>query len=296
MKRTDRHADAIPDSDSNPRERDADAAFEVDVETLALPDGRTLAYATFGREDGAPLLFHHGTPGSAHLGAVLSYAARRRGVRVIAPTRPGYGRSDPHPDGTLETWAEDCRALADALDLESFAVAGFSGGGPYALSVADHLADRVAAVGVVSAPVPESGGVFESIARFPRLLGVAFRCSARLARYRGDEAVVDQLTDRALDDATVRIVGRDFRTALEGDPSGAVRESRLLAGDWSLPEPAPDVPTTVWHGTEDENVPLEPVQDVYADRDAVSFETVKNDHLGTLISVRADVVELADAE
>lgn len=293
MKRTDRHADAIPDSSSNPRERDANATFDVDVETIDLPDGRTLGYATFGREDGPPLLFHHGTPGSASLGALLSYAARRQGVRVIAPTRPGYGRSDPRPDGTLETWAEDCRVLLDALELESVAVAGFSGGGPYALAVADHLSDRVTAAGVVSAPVPESEGPLASLSRFPRLLGVAFRCSDYLARYRGDEFVVDQLTDRALDDATVRIVGRDFRTALADGPSGAVRESRLLAGDWSLPDPAPAVETTVWHGTDDENVPLEPVRDVYGDRDDGSFETVKNDHLGTLISVRSAVVELA---
>lgn len=294
MKRTDPHADAIPDSSENPRETNAGSksGLEPDLETIELPDGRTLAYATFGREDGSPLVFHHGTPGSAQLGALLSYVGRRQGVRVIAPSRPGYGRSDPHPEGTLETWADDCRQLADALGLESFAVAGFSGGGPYALSVADQLAERVTAAGVVSAPVPESAGVFESIARFPRLLGVAFRCSEWLARYRGDEAVVDQLTDRALDDVAVRIVGRDFRTALGDGPAGAVRESRLLAGDWSLPEPA--VETTVWHGTGDENVPIEPVRRVYEDRSDVSFETVSNDHLGTLISVRADVVELAE--
>lgn len=295
MKRTDTHADAIPDSAENPRETNAGAEspLEPPRETIELSDGRTLAYATFGREDGSPLLFHHGTPGSAQLGALLSYVGRRQGVRVIAPSRPGYGRSDPHPEATLETWADDCRELADALGLESVAVAGFSGGGPYALAAADHLPDRVTAAGVVSAPVPDSEGVFESLARFPRLLSVAFRCSDYIARYRGDETVVAQLTDRRLDEITVRIVARDFHTALANGPSGAVRESRLLAGDWTLPEPDPTVETTVWHGTEDENVPLEPVRRVYEDRSDVSFETIENDHLGTLLSVRKSVVELA---
>lgn len=271
---------------------DLDVDRDLDVETLDLPDGRTLAYATYGREDGAPLIFHHGVPGSCVLGAVLSYAARQRGVRVIAPSRPGYGRSDPHPDGTLETWAADCRHLADALGLESFAVAGFSGGGPPALAVADRLPDRVTAAGVVSAPVPESEGPLASLARFPRLLDVALRCSRLLAQRRGDPFVVDQLTERNLDDVTAQLVGHDFRTGLAGRPSGAVRESRFLAGDWSLPDPA-NVETTVWHGTDDVNVRIEPVQRVYEDRDDVSLETVENDHLGTLLSVRSDVVDLA---
>lgn len=293
MKRTDPHADAIPDSSENPRETNAGSksGIEPDLETIELSDGRTLAYATFGRGDGSPLVFHHGTPGSAQLGALLSYVGRRQGVRVIAPSRPGYGRSDPHPEGTLETWAADCRALLDALGLESVAVAGFSGGGPYALAVADRLPDRVTAAGVVSAPVPESAGVFESLARFPRLLAVAFRCSDYIARYRGDEAVVAQLTDRTLDESTTRIVGRDFRTGL-ADPAGAVRESRLLADDWSLPDP--DVETTVWHGTADENVALAPVRRAYEERADLSFQTVTDDHLGTLLSVRKAVVALAD--
>lgn len=271
---------------------DLDMDRDLDVETIDLPDGRTLAYATHGREDGAPLVFHHGVPGSCALGAVLSYAARQRGVRVIAPSRPGYGRSDPRPDGTLETWADDCRHLADELGLESFAVAGFSGGGPPALAVADRFPDRVTAAGAVSAPVPETEGPLASLARFPRVLGIALRCTRLLARRRGDAFVVDQLTERNIDDVTAQIVGHDFRTGLADRPSGAVRESQFLAGDWSLPEPEPDVPTTVWHGTEDENVPLEPVERVYADRSTVTFRTVENDHLGTLLAVRSPVVEL----
>ncbi|RKD93512.1 alpha/beta fold hydrolase [Halopiger aswanensis] len=272
---------------------DLDLDRDLNVETLDLPDGRTLAYATYGREDGTSLVFHHGVPGSCVLGAVLSYTARQRGVRVIAPSRPGYGRSDPHPDGTLETWAADCQYLADELGLESFAVAGFSGGGPPALAVADRFPDRVTAAGIVSAPVPESEGPLASLARFPRLLDIALRCSRLLAQRRGDPFVVDQLTERDLDDVTAQLVGHDFRTGLAGRPSGAVRETRFLAGDWSLPDPEPAIETTAWHGTADSNVPLEPVERVYADRSDVTFRTVENDHLGTLLSVREELVTIA---
>ncbi|NGM68579.1 alpha/beta hydrolase [Natronolimnobius sp. AArcel1] len=299
MDRTDTHADSIPDSssesDDDPREANVSApGLGIDRDTHTLADGRQLAYATFGPDDGTPLIFHHGTPGSGVLGAVLSYAARGQGVHLIAPTRPGYGRSDPYPAGTLETWAEDCEELADALGLETFAVAGFSGGGPYALAVADALPERVTAAGIVSPPVPESAGVFGRLARFPRLLGLAFRAGNALARYRGDQFVVDRLTERSLHKITIEIVGQDFRTALENGPAGAVRESRLLAGDWSLSDPGPAVETTVWHGAGDTNVALEAVQDAYAEREHTTVHTVENDHLGTLISVRKDIVAIAE--
>ncbi|OLZ42211.1 alpha/beta hydrolase [Natrinema saccharevitans] len=262
-------------------------------ESISLPDGRTLAFATYGDPDGTPLLFHHGTPGSSHLGALLSEPALARGVRVIAPSRPGYGRSDPDPDGTFETWADDCRALADTLGLESFAVAGFSGGGPHALAVAARHADRVSAVGVVGAPVPaHDGGPFGSLVRFPHLLGIAFRFGAAVARLRGDRFVVDQLTDRSVDDETARVVGRDFRVGLSAGPSGAVRESRTLAAHWS--PSLPDGGVTVWHGVDDQNAPIGPVRTAYEGRSAVTLREVDDDHLGTLCSVRDDVVGLAD--
>ncbi|WP_049888044.1 MULTISPECIES: alpha/beta fold hydrolase [unclassified Natrinema] len=262
-------------------------------ESISLPDGRTLAFATYGEPDGKPLLFHHGTPGSSHLGALLSDPARTRGVRVIAPSRPGYGQSDPNPDGTFETWATDCRALIDALGLESVAVAGFSGGGPYALAVAARHADRVSDVGVVGAPVPaHDGGPFGPLVRWPRLLGLAFRIGLLVARLRGDRAVVEQLTDRSVDDETARIVGRDFRVGLSAGPSGAVRESRTLATAWS--PSLPDGGVTVWHGVDDENAPIDPVRTAYEDRSAVTLNEVDDDHLGTLCSVRDDVVGLVD--
>lgn len=260
--------------------------------SVTLPDGRELAYEIYGDRDGSPLVFHHGVPGSRVLGALLSDAARDRGVCVIAPTRPGYGASDPAPDRTLKTWADDCTALADHLALGSFAVAGFSGGGSFALHVAETLPDRITTVGLVGALVPGSdGGLFEALARVPLLLGVAFRGSRWMARYR-PEFVTEQLTDRTVDDETASIVSRDFRVALEQGSTGVVRDCCLLAAEWSLP--TPDVPTRAWHGSTDENVSIDPVRTAFTDLPTATFSEIEADHLGALLAVREEIVELAD--
>lgn len=212
---------------------------------------------------------------------------------MVTPDRPGYGRSDPHPDGTLETWAEDCVALADELGLETFAVAGFSGGGPFVLRVAERYPDRVDGAGIVASPVPESGGgPFETLARAPRVLGAAFRASGWIARRRGPTAVVGHLTDDPVDDETARIVARDFVTAFESGTEGAVRESELLAGEWSLPTPR--APVRAWHGRDDDNVPMDPVRSRLEPLPPVSLTELETDHLQTLLSAREAVTALAE--
>ncbi len=261
-----------------------------DPETMVLPDGRTLAYATHGREGGVPLVFHHGIPGSSLLGSLLDTAAREQGVRVIAPSRPGYGASDPH-DTTLKTWATDCAALADHLSLDSFAVAGFSGGGPFALAVAER-SDRVAGVGLVGAIVPESdGGLLETLSRVPPALGAAFRASEWIARVRSPEFVLRQFTVESVDRETKNTVYRDFRTALDGRPAGAVRETSLFTDGW--PQPDPDAPIHAWHGVADENVRIDPVRTAYADRSNALLSELDTDHLGALLTVREALVDLA---
>lgn len=260
-------------------------------ETVTLPDGRQLAYATYGCEDGTPFVFHHGVPGSRVLGSLFDSVACERGVRVIAPTRPGYGRSAPFGT-TLETWATDCAVLADHLSLDSFTAAGFSGGGPFALAVAEQLSNRVNAVGLVGAIVPENdSGLFETLARVPPVLGTVFRATEWMVRVRGSEFVVRQLTSEAVDPSTENTVYRDFRTALERETAGVVRESQFFAGDWSLPDPS--VPIHAWHGVADANVRIDPVRRAYAGQPHVTLSETDTDHLGALLLVREALVGLA---
>jgi pimeloyl-ACP methyl ester carboxylesterase len=120
---------------------------------LALPDGRSLAYAEFGDPDGRPVLFFHATPGYRRNPWATDAELRSAGVRLIAPDRPGVGRSTPQPHRRLLDWPDDVRHLADALGLERFAVVGFSNGGPHAAACAYKFGPRVSGT-ALGAPLP----------------------------------------------------------------------------------------------------------------------------------------------
>ena len=114
---------------------------------IHLSDGRILGYAEFGSNAGTPIFLFHGLPGS-RLAIPEMWPEEPASVRVIAPDRPGVGLSTFQPGRRLSAWADDIRQLADALSVERFIVAGFSGGGPHALAVAHGLPDRVIAASI----------------------------------------------------------------------------------------------------------------------------------------------------
>src|SRR3954447_1183012 len=111
--------------------------------SMRLPDGRQLAWYEYGDAAGVPCLYVTGTPASGLAGMTYDKAAAEAGVRWISVDKPGYGYSDRAPGRTLLDWTDDARALLDHVGVRRFAVAGESGGGPYALAAAYALPQRV---------------------------------------------------------------------------------------------------------------------------------------------------------
>jgi pimeloyl-ACP methyl ester carboxylesterase len=93
------------------------------------------------------VLLLHGQPGSGGDWAGVSDQLRARGFEVLAPDRPGYGRSDLPPGG----FEHNARVLAGLLD-EPAVVAGHSWGAGVALAMAQRHPDRVSSI-VLIAPV-----------------------------------------------------------------------------------------------------------------------------------------------
>jgi pimeloyl-ACP methyl ester carboxylesterase len=122
--------------------------------TIRLADGRGLSYDDTADRAGAPVVYLHGCPDCRLTRHPDDGVAARAGVRLIAVDRPGYGASDPDSDGDENTLADDVVALADALDIDRFAVLGWSAGGPAALALAARHPSRVAVAGVAAGQVP----------------------------------------------------------------------------------------------------------------------------------------------
>jgi pimeloyl-ACP methyl ester carboxylesterase len=128
------------------------------TQAATAADGRTLTFAEWGDPTGFPVLSLHGTPGSRFSRHYDESQYSAVGARVITYDRPGYGGSHRHSGRRVVDCVDDVAALANALEIERFAVIGGSGGGPHALAVAARLPRRVTkatcAVGIIPYDTP----------------------------------------------------------------------------------------------------------------------------------------------
>jgi pimeloyl-ACP methyl ester carboxylesterase len=123
--------------------RGSEGAGVSEPMTTHAPDGRTLAYAVWGDPDGFPVLSLHGTPGCRLDRWPKEEVFRELGACYVTHDRAGYGRSDRHRGRSIADEAADVAAIADALGIDRFGVAGGSGGGPHALACGALLSERV---------------------------------------------------------------------------------------------------------------------------------------------------------
>lgn len=136
--------------------------------------GREIACMDIGERDWSCVLFFHGAPSSRLRLAYLEQQFLAEQLRVVSPDRPSYGRSSPQPGRSMADWPSDVAALADALGIDRFVVAGHSSGGSYAAACAALLPERVLA-GIILGGVTDMGwpgawdGYLESEAELMRM-------------------------------------------------------------------------------------------------------------------------------
>jgi pimeloyl-ACP methyl ester carboxylesterase len=241
---------------------------------LRLRDGRRIGYAEFGDPQGSAVFAFHGTPGSRFMFALTDQAAHARGLRIVAPERPGYGLSDFRSRTSLAPTAEDMTAFADALNLERLALIGVSGGAPFAIAAAAAMPERTVLLGVISpvGPIAECRGrirmsklhrlIFTRIGRSPSAIASFFwllRSLVRLAPGVAYRALMQRVprSDRVV--LARAEVKANLQTALkEGlrpGIDGARQDLRLFCAAWDLPLTDIDVPTVIWQGSDDPIVP-----------------------------------------
>jgi pimeloyl-ACP methyl ester carboxylesterase len=245
------------------------------MSTLTLKDGRILAYAEYGNSDGKPVFFFHGMPGS-RLFCPSEEITKTVGVRLICVDRPGYGQSTFQPQRSIPDWPRDIARLADSLGLGKFAVAGHSGGGPYAEACAYALPERVTAAAVISGAGPlDTPGATQGMtalnkfgltaghyipwAMWQVLVWVFYHRRAEdpaadIDRQTGHRPLADeeQISKPEVRQACVLSETEAFHHGLRG----LAWDTRLLTRPWAFRLKDIRIPVLLWHGSADDATPV----------------------------------------
>lgn len=237
---------------------------------LTLPDQRRLSFHDFGSGQRGTWIHCHGIPGSRlellHLEADLVQA----GVRIIVPDRPGYGESSPATDYGFPTHSRDIAALADHLGIERFSVSGFSGGGVFALALANNLAHRIEQV--TAAATPAAPLLNRPHDHVSEMTANAWRAAETGAAPLASMLEPLASSHQALAEAMINAAGDNERPYLQSPPiragidsnmraalaQGPTRSANAMARDtflithpWPLDLASTDLPVRLLHGEED---------------------------------------------
>lgn len=185
-----------------PRSQDEEEEKIPPTHHFVLPgavsgSGRQISYSIYNpggpgyRRHAAVTAFYlHGTPSSHHEAFLLASSARERNLRVIAPSRPGFGGSTFHPGSTLLDYAGDVLALADHLGVQRFGIIAASGGTPFAFACRSAIPrDRLVGIAVVS-------GIYDTKGLGTEGMQWGSRVMMRIAQYRWGRWVLAWGIDR----------------------------------------------------------------------------------------------------
>jgi pimeloyl-ACP methyl ester carboxylesterase len=259
------------------------------TQVIGVSDTRNVAVDCWGDPKGFPVFLLHGTPGSRSGPIPRASVLYRLGVQLVCYDRPGYGLSDRDEGRSVASAARDVLAIADALELEEFAVIGRSGGGPHALACAALIDEaRLKSVAVLVSLAPSDA---EDLQWFEGMTASNID-DYRMATYRENdtaavrltvEAVSADLNDRAdrirqnpeillldieeamahPDRRIVKDVGirrqlaGSYREALKYGAYGWIDDVLALRRPWGFDLETIKVPVLLWHGEEDVFSPTE---------------------------------------
>lgn len=231
-----------------------------------------------GPAGGVPLVFHHGTPGSAHRFRSMERATASRALRLVTFARPGYGASTRLPGRAVVDVVEDTRAVLEAVGSARCLVAGWSGGGPHALACAALLPEQVAGVLVIAGVAPygaagldwAAGMGAENVEEFalalegePPLRDYLEELRVRHFRDITPDGLVASMrsllppVDRAVvTDEFAEDMAASFRDGVGEQVDGWLDDDLAFVRPWGFELADVGVPTFLWQGSEDLMVPF----------------------------------------
>lgn len=246
---------------------------------VTLSSGRRLAYAEYGDPGGVPMFYFHGWPGSRLQAELLHEEGVKRGIRIVAPDRPGIGLSDFQPGRRLLDWPADLSELAGHLGWTQFHVLGVSGGGPYVLACAQAMPQRLLSASVVcGAPPLRDVGTRELLWAYrlalwgqrylPWLMGAGLAAAGRFMLLPTDSPLMaanirrmcprDQ--EALLNPGLYRILMSSGHVGVRSAVAAVRADGNIYSSDWGIDFGSVKFPIRYWHGGRDSNIPVSMVE------------------------------------
>ncbi|ONI72685.1 alpha/beta hydrolase [Actinosynnema sp. ALI-1.44] len=228
------------------------------IETdLELPGGQRLHIYDTGPARHT-VFWHHGTPNMGTPPAPLI----RPDVRWVSYDRPAYGTSTPLPGRTVGSAADLVSAVADALDIDRFAVMGHSGGGSHAVACAAKLTDRVTAVAALATVAPSDAAGLDWFDGMAAASEASLRAAAagRAAKEKHeasaefDPGVFTPADFDALS-GTQSWLGAVVDPAIAAGPDGLIDDDLAYVASWGCDPATITAPMLLLHGEEDRMIP-----------------------------------------
>lgn len=255
------------------------AGFTSDFFTLST--GRRMAYRELGPADGRPVLYIHGMIDSTRLPLQTIDALHKRNIRLIAPTRPAYGQSEPYqtPDNALAEFADYAIELLDFLKIDRVPVFGHMAGTLYGVALAGHHPTRVSSIFSLAGAVPmvahsqfsgmSTGHRISGLTarHAPALLPVLIKGGIRLIRSGKEEQMFDLAFEDGSRDKAVaeepeirELLYERYRFVTVQGENAFKTDIMLASSDWSALMDKLECSMSIVHGAHDKVVLVDGVR------------------------------------
>ncbi|MCF2140396.1 MAG: alpha/beta hydrolase [Candidatus Lokiarchaeota archaeon] len=276
--------------------------------SFQITDERFITFYEFGDPSGIPLFYFHGFPGSGMEGKFLDNIAKKEGIRIISPNRPGMEHSTFYSPRQLIDWAQDVSKLAEFLQLNQFSILGISGGSPYALvcgKFIDHThlksiitisgvaplqsnlqgIDRLFKIGIIlgrSFPLFLSFGLWITLTRRYNNWQKALKSTLKdISSFPEKDQRIFQIREN------VEIYARLMYEAFMNGTKPVKEDAMIYLRNWgfNLSSISSDIPIEIWHGEKDQILPLFMAENLAENIPHSLLRTFPNDgHLSTVFN------------
>ncbi|MDI1311231.1 alpha/beta hydrolase [Prosthecobacter sp.] len=241
--------------------------------TFTLSNGLTLGYCEYGDPRGEVAFYFHGWPSSRSQGSLFHEHAKKHGMRLICPDRPGIGLSDFQAGRTLSDWPVTLEELAAHVGADNYHVIGWSGGGPYVLVSALQLHRRLLSATIICGAPPlkflgdrQMFWLYRFMIQlrhfFPTILGLVLYLGGLAAKGNPQKPPLRWLMKLlGVEDRRVLLLPGIFDVvreatlgALDRGARSVIADADIYLSEWGFEVSQINFPIRFWHGKQDRNI------------------------------------------